>query len=309
MFVELAIGDAYGAGFEYVDRAEWSVPNNTIMGYAKHPRHFLSNPAGRGVYTDDTQMTIALAELFIEQLEWTPINIANKFVDIFKRDWRDGYARGFQAFLESIKTGEEFLAKIKPDSKKSGGAMRAAPCGLFSSKEEVISKATIQCKLTHDTKEGIEAARAAALMVFYCRNNIGPKKELREYLVNTLMSGFWVKPHHGKVGSLGLDSTNAALTSLEKHNSLKKMLIDCVEWTGDVDTVATIALAAGSVCEEVSNDLPQILYRNMESGQYGLEYLKGLDRKIFGSTKEWVDLEITSEQQRKLDVLKKAGLA
>lgn len=279
MMEKLAIGDAYGVPYEYVKRSEWSRPNNAL-GYAKHPRHFLSNPAGRGMYSDDTQMSIAIAELVIEGIEWTPLNIANKFVEVFKRDQRDGYARGFQAFLESISSGEEFLAQIKPDSKKSGGAMRAAPCGLFKTKDEVISKATIQCKLTHDTPQGIEAARAAALMVFYCRTNIGPKKDLRDYLIDTLMSGFWVKPHRGDVGSLGLTSVNAALTSLEKHNSLKKILIDCVEWTGDVDTVATIAMAAGSVCKEVVSDIPDVLLLNLEGGQFGREYLKSLDEKL-----------------------------
>jgi hypothetical protein len=37
LLVELAIGDAYGAGFEYVPR-ETIGEHNTAMQYVKHPR-------------------------------------------------------------------------------------------------------------------------------------------------------------------------------------------------------------------------------------------------------------------------------
>ncbi|MEG4964082.1 MULTISPECIES: ADP-ribosylglycohydrolase family protein [unclassified Microcoleus] len=38
MLIELAIGDAYGAGFEFVDRQTIELCNN-LNGYIKHPRH------------------------------------------------------------------------------------------------------------------------------------------------------------------------------------------------------------------------------------------------------------------------------
>jgi len=38
MLLELAIGDAYGAGFEYVD-AEMIRRQNDLSGYVQHPRH------------------------------------------------------------------------------------------------------------------------------------------------------------------------------------------------------------------------------------------------------------------------------
>ena len=109
MLVELAIGDAYGAGFEYVDPEHRTAPNDLTC-YARHPGHIVLSP---GRYTDDTQMSLAIAELMIEKIEWTPLNIANKFVQVFKRDPRPGYARKFYEFLKEIKSGEEFLERIK----------------------------------------------------------------------------------------------------------------------------------------------------------------------------------------------------
>src|SRR5689334_9471671 len=101
MLLEIAIGDAYGAGFEYNN---YVLPEaNNLQGYIQHPRHKGIRP---GMYTDDTQMSLAIAEAILAGDPWTPLNIARKFVTCFHRDWRDAYARGFQKFLEKTKTGE-----------------------------------------------------------------------------------------------------------------------------------------------------------------------------------------------------------
>lgn len=60
MLVELAIGDAYGAGFEYA--ANWMVREyNDLSAYVQHPRHRIKP----GCYTDDTQMSIAIVEAIV----------------------------------------------------------------------------------------------------------------------------------------------------------------------------------------------------------------------------------------------------
>lgn len=276
MLVELAIGDAYGAGFEYVDPDHRTGPND-LTGYVRHPGHFGLCP---GKYTDDTQMSLAIAELIIENIEWIPLNIANKFVQVFKRNPRPGYAKGFYAFLQEIETGQEFIDKIVPNSNKSGGAMRATPCGLFNNVEEVIEKATIQCKVTHDTPEGIEAAVASALITHYFYKNIASKDELPNYLSTYLNSDFWQIRHEGSVGNRGLDSVNAALTSIMKYKYMSEILIDCVNWNGDVDTVACIALSAASFSEEIIQNLPNVLYNNLENGKFGKDYLTYLNIRL-----------------------------
>ncbi|MGK0390501.1 MAG: ADP-ribosyl-[dinitrogen reductase] hydrolase [Maribacter sp.] len=85
MLLELTIGDAYGAGFEYADKKIIEQHNN-LKGYIQHPRHLGTKP---GMYTDDAQMSLAIAELMISGLEWTKLNLANKFVEVFKRDERE----------------------------------------------------------------------------------------------------------------------------------------------------------------------------------------------------------------------------
>jgi hypothetical protein len=52
--------------------------------------------------------------------------------------------------------------------------------------------------------------------------------------------------------------------------------------SGDVDTVAAIALAAGSCSVELTADLPGHLLTHLENGRYGRDYLARLDRQLLG---------------------------
>lgn len=274
MLLELAIGDAYGAGFEYVS-TQLINASNDLSGYVQHPRHKIKP----GCYTDDTQMSLAIAETIVNQEPWTPEVLAKNFVTAFKRDPREGYASSFYYFLLKIRDGNDFLAKIIPTSDKSGAAMRAAPMGVFSTVEKVIEAARIQAAITHNTPEGINAAIAAALMSHYFIYQLGRKRDLGKFL-ESHVSGEWSKPWHGKVKSKGWMSVRAAITAIERNNSMSQLLKDCIKYTGDVDTVAAIALAAASCSDEIAQDLPLHLTKTLENGEYGRDYIIELDNKL-----------------------------
>lgn len=274
MLLEGAIGDAYGAGFEYANE---NLKYNDLSAYVKHPTHGL----GKGQYTDDTQMSIALAEMLLSDLAWTPYNIVSKFLECFKRDERDGYSRLFQAFLESTNTPEEFLANIKPDSDKSGGAMRASCLGYLHTIEEVLDKCRTQAAITHNTPDGIAAAQASSLLSWYMIHDHGPLKDVGEFIQSVVPHACdWRTNYVGKVKAKGWMSTQAAITAVRRNDCLSKLLIDCVAFSGDVDTVATIALSAASCNKEYKKDLPDSLLYGLESGKYGREYLIELDTKL-----------------------------
>lgn len=273
MLLELAIGDAYGAGFEYVKSREFIRENNSLQGYIEHPRHN-QKP---GTYTDDTQMSLALAELIVEGKSWTPESIAAKFAEVFHRDVRKGYAGGFYAFLKKTTTAQDFLENIKPHSDKSGAAMRAGPIGIYPDIKKVIARSAMQAKLTHNTSDGIRAAVAASLMVHYFLYNMGRKEDLPDFLCQHV-PGRWNEPWEGKIGSKGWMSVRAAITSLINNNSLSEILKSCIAWGGDTDTVATIALAAASCNKTIKKDLPESLIRGLENGKYGKDHLINMDK-------------------------------
>jgi ADP-ribosyl-[dinitrogen reductase] hydrolase len=280
MLLELAIGDAYGAGFEYANY-QLIRQFNTLERYVQHPTHSGTKP---GMYTDDTQMTLAIAEAIVDGDPWTPLSLAMRFVECFKRDPREGYASRFWQFLKQVNSGEEFLAQIHPDSDKSGASMRAAPIGLFPTPAEVIERCTIQAAITHNTPDGINAACAAALLAHYCIYNLGPKEGIADF-VESHMPDVLSLPWRGKVKSKGWMSVSAAVTAVMHNNSMREMLRYCVNFGGDVDTVATIALAAASHSSDVSHDLPQHLSDTLENGAYGRDYLTTLDARLMQSAK------------------------
>jgi ADP-ribosylglycohydrolase len=274
MLLELAVGDAYGAGFEYVN-SQLIRQFNTLAAYRRHPRHG-TRP---GEYTDDTQMSLAVAEAVVAGDPWTPEALAERFVNAFKRDPREGYAQGFHTFLTRIRDSRQFLELIRPTSEKSGAAMRAGPIGIFPTIAEVTERATVQARLTHDTPDGIHAAVAAALMTHYCLYGLGPREQIGQFL-EQLVPGAWTDPWRGKVGSKGWMSVQAAVTALARNERMSALLLDCINFGGDVDTVATIALAAGSCSAEVQQDLPQHLLDSLERGPYGYDYIVELDRQL-----------------------------
>lgn len=280
MLLEIAIGDAYGAGFEYVSTAIIRA-HNDLSGYIQHPRHG-TKP---GQYTDDTQMSIAIAEAIVSGEEWTPLMLANRFVTVFKRDPREGYAGRFQEFLGRVEDGAQFLAEIQPDSDKSGAAMRAGPIGVFPDIEEVIFRCGLQATLTHNTPDGIHAAVAASLMTHYFLYDLGPKAQLGAFLEQHV-PGDWSEPWRGKVGHQGLMSVHAAVTSIIATTSMCDLLRHCIAYSGDVDTVAAIALAAGSCCLEIAQDLPDPLLLHLENETFGCDYLIGLDRQILSGVRK-----------------------
>lgn len=286
MLVEKGIADAYGCGFEYVKNP----PPNDLARYYKHQLH----DTQPGCYTDDTQMGIAVAELILSDEKWTPYNIAKRFLDAFKRDPRKGYAKGFQKFLETTENADEFIKNMRPDSDKSGASMRACPVGFYPTISEVLEKTRLQAMITHNTPDGISAAQATALMAHYFIYNLGPKDKLRQFInshltpwtsENSKITAEWT----GSVGAQGWMSVAAAITAISRHENLSGILKDCIDFGGDVDTVAAIALGAVSESKTIIKDLPICLYDGLEDtvdnkvrpyGEYGLTYLHSLDSAL-----------------------------
>lgn len=284
MLLDIAVADAYGAGFEFKDD-EFIQKNNDLY----YRPHALSNK-DKGVYTDDTQMSIAIAEVVQRYRDEaangrrtpiTKLEIANAFVRCFERDPRETYAKGFYKFLCSVKTGQQFLDEIKPDSTRSGAAMRALPGGIFASVFDVVEFSMLQASVTHDTPEGRDSAAAAALMFHYCYYALGPNKDL-PYFLSQHISGYdWCGDWSGRVPCDGIACVRAAVSVLKRATEPNLLLQLCVEFGGDTDTVAAIAYGAGMQSKELSwmknpRVFPEHLYHSLENGSYGSRFLRKL---------------------------------
>ena len=282
MMVSMAIADAYGAGREYATPRA-TRKSNDLRTYRQHHKWKELKP---GHYTDDTQMMIALAELLIEfwELGWreiTTLDWANKVVDVFKRDPRAGYAGGFYQLLQEVKNGTELVQRLLPHSNKNGGAMRAAPCGFLPNSREVVDCAMWQASLTHASYEGMMAAAASALLVYGCRTGC-PKEDLSYLLKEYIPSYDWSEPWEGRVLAPGFQAVHAALTAIGRGATLSNVLWESVNFTGDVDTVAAISVAAASMHPDIPNNFHPDLLDGLEDGPYGRRFLIGLDKSLKG---------------------------
>ncbi|MGZ3668034.1 MAG: ADP-ribosylglycohydrolase family protein, partial [Ktedonobacterales bacterium] len=111
---------------------------------------------------------------------------------------------------------------------------------------------------------------------------LGPKRELGQFLEQHI-PGEWSQPWQGKVKSKGWMSVRAAITAVMQHDTISALLTGCIAFTGDVDTVAAIALAAASCSTEVAQDLPDNLIYQLENGRYGRDYLQSLDARLLST--------------------------
>lgn len=275
MIIEAAIGDAYGAGFEFKDLS-FITENNILKQYFSHG---LYSEIYRQ-YTDDTQMAVAIAELLLEDEEWTPEKVADKFVEVFHRDKRRGYSgRVYNALYKSL-NGREFLNNINNQSSGNGAAMRAYTLGYIKDLKLLKERVKIQAITTHDTHEGITGALRIALAAHYY---------LYVYENNDLSLIQFVNENIGETGNYKIISpidmhsfptTNAVIPLVMGATSMRDSLIEGISYGGDTDTVAELSMAILSVKNDCINDLPDFLFEELENGKYGKDYLISLDKKL-----------------------------
>ena len=280
MLVRIAQGDAFGLAVEYAKFPRDQELKEKVLRfdrYYKHPTHSLEP----GVYSDDTQMSIAVAEVLLQDptAQRSSYEFADSFLRCFKRDPRDGYARGFQAFLEEVSDTQSFLNAIKNDSDKNGAAMRSVPIGVLSNPEDVVKVATIQAKVTHDTIGGIMSSVLVALMSHYTLHTNKPLSDLPDWLKSVCHAHPPLWEGGPVVGpGVGMNTARAVMTLLIKETSLIDIARRVIEWGGDTDSV--LAITWGIASARMKESLPPFFDGGLENGTYGHKFLTKLGRNL-----------------------------
>jgi len=274
MLLEGGIADAYGAGFEFADEKIISL-HNKLESYRVHPKYDCIYKT----YSDDTQMAIAISELILENKDWSKLNIANKFVEVFKRDPRKGYSSRFYNILNKVNSGEELIKVIVPKSNRNGAAMRSYPIGIYKDLQEVKIKSAQQAVITHNTSEGILSAQLMALTSHFLIYKKGDKNELKDFLEDELSQKFNFDYQSTKKME-ALPTVNTVIKLILENTKMSNCLKAAVDTGNDTDTVASLAVALLSICSDTKQDLPNWLYLELENETYGRDYLDTLDKKL-----------------------------
>ncbi|HEV2813971.1 MAG TPA: ADP-ribosylglycohydrolase family protein, partial [Solirubrobacteraceae bacterium] len=155
----LFCGDALGMPYE--TQPPDAIPERLEMEDAR---------LGRGTYTDDTQMAIALAESLLRCDGVDEADLAATIAAAFAPD--RGYGPGTTTVVrlwgEGVPAGEAALRLFDGEgSAGNGAAMRVAPVGLYFARdpERCVEEARRQARLTHAHPLGIDGAAAQAAAV------------------------------------------------------------------------------------------------------------------------------------------------
>lgn len=292
------LGDTYGMGFEFVTNP--SYPNNLTKLY-EHPIQKKLGDLFRlhaGWFTDDTEMSIAVAEAICENdiSHLTPEIFANKFIELFYTERRHGYAQGFYGFLNTIRSGRELIQYIKPNSDRNGATMRSGPLG-FLQINEIFDISKMQAKITHDTFPAILSSQIIALMYHYVIYRMGSKKHIIDFLLEHLnkyydtkypdnkeaWKSFSSRIKMGTKGPTSIKGFEASLSVLDifvNNSSASKALLECVDRGGDTDTAGGLVMGLAEMSSEYFHDLPISLYLEFIKSEPQIKRLMEANQKL-----------------------------
>jgi ADP-ribosyl-[dinitrogen reductase] hydrolase len=283
MLLRIAQADTYAIGVEYMKDPELTAKALEFRSFFQNPRYLELTP---GRYTDDTQMSIAVAEVIAGHNvnAHTRKSYEHSFYECYKRDPRPGYSKGFQSILDISTSVEHMLSLITPTSDRNGAAMRAVPIGVFREPYVVKEVAALQARITHATPGGIRSAQAVALMSYYAMWTDRPLLELPNFLKEQLGEGVSERWDGTQVvgEGLGLKTARAVCTLVSECTDLMSILRCAIRWGGDTDTVAAIAWGIASA--RFKEPVPSFLEDDLEpNGKYGPEFLKDLGARLIAA--------------------------
>jgi ADP-ribosyl-[dinitrogen reductase] hydrolase len=282
-----AVGDALGMPLEGMDAG-------AIL--AEHGRvtDFIDSRFGTGKLTDDTQMTVTLAQSMIERGKFDEGHAAFKFgvwIDLSDRGVKEarGVGKASAEASRLLHSGEP-PSDSAQDSAGCGAAMRAAPIGMryYYSKDDILRAATAQALLTHTDPRAVAGSAAVAFAVAagiadeegcnplqlasdvaaFVAETSAPLSArvagLADYLDATPEEGF----AYTGTGPSAFETVPAALFAfLRTPSDLEETVVTAVNAGGDTDSIGAIAGAISGAFNGLGA-IPERWRETVEGGDY-----------------------------------------
>ena len=196
----------------------------------------------RSEFTDDSVMTIAVAEALMDTMGKTDDEIRAALAASMQK-WGSiypyaGYGGMFSRWLRS--------SHPEPyGSFGNGSAMRVSSAGwLFDTLEETRHMAKLTAEVTHNHPEGIKGAEATACAIFLARNGRS-KEEIREYIISEFGYDLSrtcdeIRPGYHHVETCQ-KTVPEAITAFMEGTNFEDVIRTAVSLGGDCDTLTCIA--------------------------------------------------------------------
>jgi poly(ADP-ribose) glycohydrolase ARH3 len=281
------VGDALGMPFEGVAPA--AIPDRLTM---------LDARLGRGTYTDDTEMAIALAESLLERGSIDAQALGRAFADA--HDPRRGYGAGTTEVLRLVRSGlhpHEAAGSLfgGEGSQGNGAAVRVAPLAVrYADARAALAQAARQsARVTHAHPLAVDAAVVQAAAIAAALRGEAPldaalaaatTAELRGRLTKAarlLDSGLQPPDLAYALGNrpTGHQSVPAAIYSAAAHESVEVAITFAVRCGGDTDTLGAMS-GAVAAARTGASAIPSHWLDALEEGPKGRSHVERLADRL-----------------------------
>jgi ADP-ribosylglycohydrolase len=300
--VGLAVGDALGFPAEFRKRRQILScfgPEGLTDFVALHDRRWVGPPVilsqhhPPGTYSDDTQMSLAVADALIESGRGDLDELMNAMGRHFVSWARSADNNRFpgstcMAGCLKLESGVPWRDAGVADSKGCGSAMRAAPIGLYFWRNQqcLLDTARASSLLTHGHDAAIEATAAVALLVSLALQKVepavmykillkecGPRSSDFRGCLERLPSFLDVDPAEalsaGGIGE-GWVAEEAVVAAFycfwRSPDDFRRTVLTAVNTDGDSDSIACIAGAISGAFNGL-NSIPIEWKKNVENAR------------------------------------------
>ena len=249
---------------------------------------------GRGTYTDDTQMAIALAESLLECDGVEEEHLGRAFLAAY--DPQRGYGSGTRAVLTLISDGVPALEAATRvfdawGSLGNGAAMRIAPIAMryADDHEALLGAAARSARVTHAHPVGIDGAVAIAAALrdgdpLAAAQAAAQTPQLREQLAKAARL-IAERPSSADVAatlgnsSRAAESVPTAIYAAVAHSGFEDAVSFAVRCGGDADTIGAMAGAIAGA-RDGATAIPARWCDPLDDGPKGRSYVERLAEQL-----------------------------
>jgi ADP-ribosylglycohydrolase len=197
------------------------------------------------MFTDDSVLTVALAEAILEGAEYAPVmrRYGGRYPSA-------GYGGMFRKWLDDPRRGAY-------GSFGNGAAMRISPAGwAYDTLEETLNRTRVYTEVTHDHPEGVKGAQATAGAIWMARHK-SSKAEIQAWVERTCGYDLsrtcdQIRPGY-RFNESCQETVPEALIAFLESTDFEDAIRNAISLGGDSDTLACIT---GSVAEAFYGGVP-----------------------------------------------------
>ena len=248
-FLGLAVGDAVGTTLEFKTRDRQERVRDMVGG----------GPFGLrpGEWTDDTTMSLALAESLADCGALDCRDLMDRFVGWWKKGEYSCTGSCFDigittraALQRYVRTGDPMAGSTEPRSAGNGSLMRLSPVALrfWDDRAQLDAAAAEQSRTTHGAEEAVDACRAFAELLAEAiagkarADVLAPGRFDGAPEVSRVLGGSWRGKARDEISSSGyvIHTLEAALWSVARTSDFRGAVLLAANLADDADTVAAV---------------------------------------------------------------------